>query len=97
MLFQVCFRPLRGGAERSELCQPLGCGPPRPPRWRFVSGLARPLDADLMAELKDADRKTPLVFVCNKGLSSQEVAEHYRKQGFDEVYNLSGGVEKLIG
>jgi len=58
---------------------------------------ARPLDAGLMAELKDADRKTPLVFVCNKGLSSQEVAEHYRKQGFGEVYNLSGGVEKLIG
>ena len=58
---------------------------------------ARGLDAGLMAELKDADRKTPLVFVCNKGLSSQEVAEHYRKQGFTEVYNLEGGIEKLTG
>ncbi|MFO7764759.1 MAG: rhodanese-like domain-containing protein [Wenzhouxiangellaceae bacterium] len=58
---------------------------------------ARPLDAGLMAELKDADRNTPLVFVCNKGLSSQEVAEHYRKQGFTEVYNLSGGVDQLVG
>jgi len=58
---------------------------------------ARPLNADLMAELSDADRMTPLVFVCNKGLSSREVAEHYRKQGFTEVYNLEGGVEKLAG
>ncbi|MGK7295007.1 MAG: Grx4 family monothiol glutaredoxin [Candidatus Wenzhouxiangella sp. M2_3B_020] len=58
---------------------------------------ARGLDAGLMAELKDADRKTPLVFVCNKGLSSQEVAEHYRKQGFTEVYNLEGGIDKLTG
>lgn len=55
----------------------------------------RALDADLMAELKDADRDTPLVVVCNKGLSSQEVAEHYRKQGFKHVYNLSGGVAEL--
>jgi len=58
---------------------------------------ARPLDAGLMAELKDADRSTPLVFVCNKGLSSQEVAEHYRKQGFTEVFNLTGGAEQLAG
>ena len=56
---------------------------------------ARPLDADLMAELKDVDRETPLVFICNRGLSSQEVAEHYRKQGFTQVYNLSGGVAEL--
>ncbi len=57
--------------------------------------LARPLDADLMAELQDADRMTPLVFVCNVGLSSRDVAEHYRKQGFTEVFNLSGGIEAL--
>lgn len=56
---------------------------------------ARALDADLMAELKDADREMPLVVLCNKGLSSQEVAEHYRKQGFKQVYNLSGGVAEL--
>lgn len=59
--------------------------------------IARPLDAGLMAELKEADRKTPLVFVCNQGISSLEVAEHYRKQGFGEVYNLSGGVNAITG
>lgn len=58
---------------------------------------ARALDAELMAELDDADRKTPLVFVCNQGISSQDVAEHYRKQGFTEVYNLEGGTDRLLG
>jgi monothiol glutaredoxin len=58
---------------------------------------ARALDADLMAELNEADRKTPLVFVCNQGVSSQDVAEHYRKQGFTEVYNLEGGTDRLLG
>lgn len=58
---------------------------------------ARPLDADLMAELKDTDPNTPLVFVCNIGQSSRAVAEHYRKQGFTEVYNLTGGVAAITG
>ncbi len=56
---------------------------------------ARILDADLMAELKDADRGTPLVFACNIGQSSRAVAEHYRKEGFTEVYNLAGGVSGI--
>lgn len=59
--------------------------------------LARPLDADLMAELSDADRDLPLVFVCNQGISSREVAEHYRKQGFKQVYSLAGGIKAIQG
>lgn len=58
---------------------------------------ARGLDAELMAELKDADRQLPLVFICHVGVSSQAVAEHYRKQGFTQVYNLEGGVQALLG
>ncbi|MFW5815870.1 MAG: Grx4 family monothiol glutaredoxin [Wenzhouxiangella sp.] len=57
---------------------------------------ARPLDAGLMAELKEADPNLPLVFLCNVGVSSQAVAEHYRKQGFAEVYNLEGGVQAML-
>ncbi|NDY96506.1 Grx4 family monothiol glutaredoxin [Wenzhouxiangella limi] len=57
---------------------------------------ARALDAGLMAELKEADPNLPLVFLCNVGVSSQAVAEHYRKQGFAEVYNLEGGVQAML-
>ncbi|MDT8409442.1 MAG: Grx4 family monothiol glutaredoxin [Wenzhouxiangellaceae bacterium] len=68
-----------------------------PDRSQKPLEIARPLDSALMAELNEADRKTPLVFVCNLGLSSQEVAEHYRKQGFTEVFNLTGGVGSILG
>jgi len=37
------------------------------------------------------------VFLCNLGQSSLDVAEHYRKQGFEQVYNLTGGVNALLG
>ncbi len=68
-----------------------------PDRGQRPLDFARPLDASLMAELKDADRQLPLVFICNIGVSSQAVAEHYRKQGFAQVYNLAGGAEALLG
>jgi len=58
---------------------------------------AEPLDADLMARLKDGDVAMPLVFVCNVGESSQQYAEHYRKQGYLQVYNLAGGAEAILG
>lgn len=58
---------------------------------------AEPLDADLMARLKDGDPTEPLVFVCNIGQTSQQYAEHYRKQGYQQVYNLEGGAKAILG
>lgn len=58
---------------------------------------AEPLDADLMAQLKDGDPNQPLVFVCNIGQTSQQYAEHYRKQGYTQVYNLEGGAQAILG
>lgn len=58
---------------------------------------ARPLDAELMAELKDGDPNQPLVFVCNIGQTSQQYADHYRKQGYTQVYNLEGGAQAILG
>lgn len=58
---------------------------------------ARPLDKALMEELEGKDRGMPLVFVCAHGVSSQDVAEHYRKRGFTEIYNLEGGAAALTG
>ena len=58
---------------------------------------AEPLDAGLMAELKDGDPNQPLVFVCNVGQTSMQYAEHYRKQGYTQVYNLEGGAQAILG
>lgn len=66
-------------------------------RQRKPLEFARALDAELMAELKDGDPHLPLIFVCNVGESSQHYAEHYRKQGYVQVYNLVGGADAIVG
>ncbi|MDZ7792029.1 MAG: Grx4 family monothiol glutaredoxin [Xanthomonadales bacterium] len=66
-----------------------------PDRREKPLDFAEPLDADLMAVLKDGDPNEPLVFVCNVGQTSQQYAEHYRKQGYTQVYNLEGGAQAI--
>ena len=51
------------------------------------------LDRETLAELEQRDPATPMVFVCAHGNSSKDVAEHFRRKGFVELYNLEGGIE----
>lgn len=39
------------------------------------------------------DRDTPIVFQCHHGFRSQHAAEYFRRQGFTNLYNLSGGID----
>ncbi len=50
------------------------------------------LDRDTLTELQSRAKDTPIVFVCNVGNSSRGAAEHFRKLGFTEVFNLEGGM-----
>ncbi len=51
------------------------------------------MNADLMAQLEAMPRETPLAFICHTGGRSQVAAEHFRKLGFSEVYNVAGGID----
>lgn len=51
------------------------------------------LDKDSLAELQSRPKDTTIVFVCNVGNSSMGAAEHFRKLGFSDVYNLEGGMQ----
>ncbi len=53
---------------------------------------AQRLDKDALAFIEKLPKDTPLVFVCNQGNTSQGAAEFFRKKGFENVYNLSGGL-----
>lgn len=53
---------------------------------------AQVLDRDLLTQLQARPKDTPMVFVCNVGNSSRGAAEHFRKLGFTEVFNLEGGM-----
>ncbi|MGE3511507.1 MAG: rhodanese-like domain-containing protein [Vicinamibacterales bacterium] len=39
------------------------------------------------------ERNSPLVFMCHHGIRSQAAAEHFLQQGFQQVFNLSGGID----
>ena len=65
---------------------------PAQDRERYPFDLARPLDADALAEIRQLDRATPLAFICHHGVSSRQAAEHFRQEGFRFVQNVTGGV-----
>ncbi len=54
---------------------------------------ARRLDEDLVSDLLDMDRGTPLVFICHHGVRSKTAAEQFLAQGFKNVFNVEGGME----
>lgn len=54
---------------------------------------ARQLDETAMQEIADLPKDTPLVFLCHFGQRSLQAAEHFRSQGFSEVYSLVGGID----
>lgn len=67
----------------------------RPPEERAQAPLDVPyqnLDAGI-AGLGQLAKNTPLAFVCHHGGRSQQAAEHFRGLGFNEVYNVDGGID----
>jgi monothiol glutaredoxin len=54
---------------------------------------ARLLDAEAMRDIEALDRSVALVFHCHHGMRSQSAAERFLRAGFQEVYNLAGGID----
>ncbi|MDX1379957.1 MAG: Grx4 family monothiol glutaredoxin [Xanthomonadales bacterium] len=53
---------------------------------------AVPLDQDFLRRMEDLPKDTAIAFVCHTGNRSQGAAEHFRKEGFTNVANVSGGI-----
>ncbi len=54
---------------------------------------SKPLTEAVMNEISALPKDTPMVFYCHFGQRSQAAAEHFRLQGFAQVYNLVGGID----
>jgi monothiol glutaredoxin len=67
----------------------------RTPAEREVAAIAgaRLLDQDAYDDLIALDPQTPIVFHCHTGVRSRAVAEHFRQQGFTNLFNVSDGIE----
>ena len=58
----------------------------------YIGGDVLNLDAGLEA-IDALPKDTALAFLCHHGNRSAQAAEHFRQQGFREVYNIAGGID----
>jgi len=67
----------------------------RTPGERDIAALegARLLDQREYDELIRMGEETPIVFLCHHGNRSRAAAEHFRQQGFTNLYNVRDGIE----
>lgn len=68
----------------------------RPAQERELAALAGgfdTLDGGGAAALEALPKDTPLAFLCHRGGRSAQAAEHFRRLGFREVYNVTGGID----
>lgn len=66
----------------------------RTPHERELAHIGgRLLDDATMSYIGGLSKDTPLVFYCHRGTRSRSAADHFVKQGFKKVYNLSGGID----
>jgi monothiol glutaredoxin len=54
---------------------------------------SRLLDQEYYEALLRLGRNTPIVFLCHHGVRSQQAAEHFRREGFQNLSNLEGGID----
>ena len=54
---------------------------------------SRLLDRVYHDALLQLDRDTPMVFQCHHGIRSQQAAEYFRREGFRNLSNLTGGID----
>lgn len=49
--------------------------------------------SDIPDRLREMDRSKPTVVMCHSGMRSLQVARFLSANGFDQVYNLAGGID----
>lgn len=66
----------------------------RTPREREIAHIGGTLlDDAAMQAIQALPKDTPLAFYCHTGNRSRGAADHFVKQGFRTVYNLTGGID----
>ncbi len=69
--------------------------------WELAIASIRPEGAELrhvpmgqiVQRLDELPTQRPIVCLCHHGVRSQQVAAFLERQGFEQVFNLSGGID----
>jgi monothiol glutaredoxin len=68
----------------------------RPPEEREIASVAveyAALEGGGLERLLALPKDTPLAFLCHHGSRSAQAASYFAQQGFDDVYNVVGGID----
>lgn len=68
----------------------------RPQQARATAQFPHPhdvLDEDSFESLSTLPKDTRLAFLCHHGNSSRQAAEHFRGLGFNQLFNIEGGID----
>ncbi|MCC2606441.1 thiosulfate sulfurtransferase GlpE [Planctobacterium marinum] len=58
-----------------------------------IPGSAHLTNNNLQQVITELSTDTPVVICCYHGISSQQAAQYFVAQGFDDVYSMDGGFE----
>lgn len=89
---QISPSELKAMMDRGERFELVDVRTPEEHATARLAG-ARLLDRVGHDYLMALDRGTALVFQCHHGVRSQHAAEYFRREGFDNVANLQGGID----
>ncbi len=62
-------------------------------RAKACISAARPWDQDAMQFIETLPKDTEIIFHCQLGGRSQQAADHYRRLGYSNLHNLTGGIK----
>jgi monothiol glutaredoxin len=92
MIQEISARELRAMMDRGESFELVDVRTPAEQSIASISG-ARLLDQAAYDALVQMEPQTPIVFFCHRGTRSRGAAEHFRQQGFENLYNVRDGID----
>ncbi len=89
---EISARDLKAMIDRGDAFEFIDVRSPAERAVAVIPG-SRLLDPALYEELLGADPEAPIVFSCHFGERSRAAAEHFRRRGFTNLYNVRDGID----
>ena len=92
---EISALDLKAMMDRGESFELIDVRTPAEREVAVIEG-SRLLDQETYQALLRADPDAPIVFSCHFGERSRAAAEHFRQQGFTNLYNVHDGIDGVV-
>jgi sulfur-carrier protein adenylyltransferase/sulfurtransferase len=88
---EISVKELKEKLDKSEDLQLIDVREPHEAEQLAMGGELIPM-GDVMDNLEKISRSKPVIVHCKSGMRSAAIVQALEKQGFENVYNLKGGI-----